>query len=191
MTTIDWNAIAKDAEDVGTFDPLPDGDYNFVVAECKAATSASGKAMLKIKAQVSDGPHAKRLVWDNLVLTTDNPKALGFFFSKLAALGFQKDWMTANSPSMEQLAQMIAGRPFRAKVGRKTYQGTESNELKNYYPAQATTVPGAPVPPPAAAQAAPPPPPAPAPATAAAPPPPPAAATEPALAAPAAPPAPF
>ena len=84
MSSLNWGDLVKDAGDVGSYEPLPDGDYDLVVLEGVAKQTQSGKTMFSTKSQVEGGPHNKRLVWDNLVITTGNPNALGIFFAKMA-----------------------------------------------------------------------------------------------------------
>ena len=159
MSTLNWGDLVKEAGDVGSYDPLPEGDYDLQIIEATAKTTQSGKTMFAVKAQVQTGAHAKRLVWDNLVVSTDNPTALGIFFRKMNALGLGRDFFAAG-PSNAQIEQSLVGRNFRAQVGTRTWQGQKKNEIKSYYSVPA----GAASPAPAAAPA-----PAPAPAPAAAP----------------------
>jgi hypothetical protein len=160
MSTLNWGDLVKEAGEVSTgYDPLPDGDYDLVIVEATAKTSQSGKTMFAIKAQVQNGAHAKRLIWDNLVVTPDNNAALGMFFRKMMALGLGREFFATN-PSNAQIEQAIRGRAFRAAVTSRTWQGQKKNEIKNYY-TSAIPAPGAPV-----AAAAPAPAPAPAPAAA-------------------------
>ena len=78
MSTLNWGDLVKEAGEVSTgYDPLPDGDYDLTVIEATAKVSQSGKTMFSVKAQVMNGPHAKRVIWDNLVVTPDNQAALG------------------------------------------------------------------------------------------------------------------
>ena len=72
MSTLNWGDLVKEAGDVGGYDPLPDGDYDLVIVEAQAKATQTGKTMFAVKAQVTTGAHAKRLVWDNLVVSTDN-----------------------------------------------------------------------------------------------------------------------
>ena len=87
MSTLNWGDLVKDAGDVASYEPLPDGEYDLVVLEATAKVSQSGKTMFALKAQVQSGAHAKRLVWDNLVISPENSNALGMFFRKMGALG--------------------------------------------------------------------------------------------------------
>lgn len=181
MSSLNWGDLVKDAGDVGggNFEPLPDGDYDLIVIEATAKVAQSGKTMFAITAQVTGGAHAKRRVWDNLVVTPDSPAALGMFFRKMAALGLGREYF-ATSPSNAAIEAALQNRAFRAQIGSRTWNGSKKNEIKMYYTATASAA--APV-----VAAAPAPAPAPAPAAAPAPAPAPAAAAS--VPAPAAPPA--
>jgi hypothetical protein len=145
MSSLNWGDLVKDAGDVGSYEPLPDGDYDLVVLEVEAKTSQSGKTMFSLKAQVTGGAHNKRLIWDNLVVTPDSPAALGMFFRKMGALGLGREFF-ASSPSNAQIEAAAKGRAFRAQIGSRTWQGQKKNEIKMYY-----TAPTAGTPAPAAA----------------------------------------
>jgi hypothetical protein len=140
MSTLNWGELIKEAGDVGSYEPLPDGDYDLAVLEATAKTTQSGKTMFAIKAQVETGAHAKRLVWDNLVITTDNPSALGIFFRKMNALGMKKEYFDTN-PTNAQIEQALVGRQFRGQIGSRTWNGNKKNEIKNYYPSGAVAAP--------------------------------------------------
>jgi hypothetical protein len=71
MSTLNWGDLVKDAGESASYEPLPDGDYDLTVLEATAKVSQSGKTMFAIKAQVQNGAHAKRLIWDNLVVIPD------------------------------------------------------------------------------------------------------------------------
>jgi pyruvate/2-oxoglutarate dehydrogenase complex dihydrolipoamide acyltransferase (E2) component len=180
--SLNWSDLIKEAgEATNSFEPLPDGDYELKVIEAKATTSASGKVMFKTTNEVVSGPHAKRRVWDNLVISPENSKALGMFFMKMNALGLGKEFFNSN-PTNAQIEQALFGRGFRGTLGTRTYNNNRSNEIKMYYALGAVAAASAPVaaaaPAPAPAPAAPvaaAPAPAPAPAPAAAPAPAPAA----------------
>lgn len=187
---LDWNALVKDAKENGgggDFSPLPNGVYDLKVLSVDSKTTQSGKPMLSVKAEVQTGQFAKRLLWDNLVISADNPKAMSFFFRKLKALGLDEQYFATN-PSVDQIASAMANRSFKGSIKQSTYQGKTRNEFEGYAPAGASTTgptfSSAPAPAAAPAPQA-----APAPAPQAAPAPAPAAAPAAPQAAPAAPPA--
>lgn len=161
MSSLNWSDLIKEAGETNSYEPIPDGDYNFTVLEGVAKVTQSGKTMFSLKAQVEGGPHNKRLVWDNLVISPDNPTALGIFFRKMTAMGLNKDFFDRN-PTNAQIEQALVGRKFRGQVGSRTYNGNKRNEIKNYYPVATTASASAPEAPAVAqAPAAPPAPPAP------------------------------
>jgi len=157
MSTLNWSELISNAAETANYDPLPDGDYDLTVVEATQKMTQSNKVMFSIKAQVTSGPHAKRLVWDNLVVSPENENALGIFFGKMAALGLTKDNFFNQNPTNAQIEQALVDRKFRAQIGSRTYNGQKRNEMKRYYrandaaaPAAATTA-AAPAPAPAPA----------------------------------------
>lgn len=170
MTSSSWADLIKDASASGaSFEPLPDGIYDLKVVEASTATTAKGKTMYKVKAEVQTGPHARRLLWDNLVVSPESPNAMAFFFRKLKAIGLGHEFF-ATEPTDAAIVAALSGRQFRGKVGSRTYNEKTSNEIQEYLPATqgglpaGAVAPGVPAPaapaqapaaPPAAAPAAP------------------------------------
>jgi hypothetical protein len=146
MSSLNWGDLVRDAKDAsgGDYSPLPDGDYELKVLEATTKTSQSGKTMFAIKAEVQVGPYAKRLVWDNLVISPENKNALAIFFSKMRALGLGDDFFATN-PGNAQIEQALTGRPFRATIGSRVWNGDTRNEFKKYFPYASSPVGGAPV----------------------------------------------
>jgi hypothetical protein len=87
---------------------------------------------------------------------------MNMFFMKASSMGLGRTFWESN-PTNPQIEEALNGRTFRATLGKRTYNGTESNEIKRYYPApvDAVATPFA-----ATSASVPPPPPAPAPAPA-------------------------
>lgn len=155
MPTRSWDDLLKDAGDSGgSFEVMPEGDYDFVVKEAESKIASTGRQMYVIKAEIQGGPHDKRLVWHNFVLVHDNPAALGIFFRNMATLGLNAAYFQQN-PGDHHVADALVGRRFRGQVGVRKYQGQDRNEIRAFFPAQGAGL-GAP---PAAAPSAPPAPP--------------------------------
>ncbi len=183
---ISWDQLMEEAGAEGdiSFSPVPEGDYDLEVVEAKHSMTKTepSKNMWNVQSKiVSNDSNNNRRIFDRLVLTVDNPKAMAFFFRKMGAMGLDRNFFGAK-PTPEQISTALKGRRFRAKVGTEEYNGETKNNISRYLNPTSVSAPSAPVgystpPPPAAA--------APAPAAA-----PPVAAAPPAPAAPAAPPAP-
>jgi hypothetical protein len=176
-----WQDLLDDAGGAGgDFETLPDGDYDFEIVKSEALQTKNGKTMYKIQAKVENGPNKGKTVWNNFVISPESPVALNIFFRQMNVLGLDRNFWSSD-PSDHQVAAKLMGTRFRGQVITKSFNGQESNEIKQFYtarasqpgpgaggPAVAAPAPGAPAfaaPPPAAA------PPAPAPAPAVAPPP--------------------
>lgn len=161
MTTVNFAQLVQKAGDAAAktnYEPLPEGDYEFKVVEAQATTASTGKLMFKLTNEVQGGPHDKRRVWDQWVVSPDNETAINIFFGKAAAIGLSKEYWMAD-PSPAQVEQALIGRPFRGKVAIRSYQGKESNEIKTYFSSNASPASAgafavtAPAPAPAAAPA--------------------------------------
>lgn len=161
-----------------SFEVLPAGQYDMSVLKVDVKTTSTDKVMFVLVMEVESGAHAKRRVWNNMVISPESPTAMGIFFRQMAAMGLDRTYFGSN-PSNDAVADALVGRRCKATVAIKKYQGSDRNEVKAINPPAAAAggmppgYPGAGAPPSMAKPpaAAPPPPPAPA-----APPPPPAAA---------------
>jgi hypothetical protein len=160
MVALNWGDLVKDAGESasGSYEPLPDGDYDLKVIEASSTTTSTGKTMFKITCEVQGGAFAKRRIWDNLVISPENKNALGIFFSKMAALGVSREWFAQSNPSNAQIETSINGKFFRAQVGSRIWQNEKRNEIKKYYvvsspavtasaPAEGSVPPAPPAPP--------------------------------------------
>lgn len=161
MSTINWADLVKKAGSSASnqsYEALPEGDYELKVVQAETKTTQTGKTMFKLTTEVQGGPYAKRRIWENLTVSPDNDKAMEMFFLKVSSMGLTKEFFEAN-PTNPQIEQAFLGRGFRARLGKRTYNGIEGNEILRYYKSQAaTTTAAAPT---TAGAAVPPPPPAP------------------------------
>lgn len=178
------------------FDPLPPGDYDVEIVKSEAKQSSSGKTMFAVQMKVLNGPNANRVVWNQFVVSPENPNALSYFFQHMAILGLDAQFFAANPPEAT-VASALVGRRCTVTLDQRTWQGTIRNNVKSLKklagvpaaPAAPAAAPAAPAPAPAAPAAAPAP--APVPEPPATPQPPAAAEAQPDAAAPSAPSVPF
>lgn len=150
MTTIDWAKLMDSAG--SSFEPLPSGDYDVAVTEAVATTSSTQKLMYKVKLRVETGPSAGRILWNQFVVSPDNPNALSFFFQHMAALGLDRSYFAAQPPP-EQVATALENKRCRVTVGQRTFQGQLRNEVSKVMP-PSSPVASSPAPAPAPAPAA-------------------------------------
>jgi hypothetical protein len=109
---------------------LPAGPYDVEVTKVTHKQTSTGKPMLQLTAKVLSGPRAGKGLYDNMVITSDNEKAMYYFFKDLAAHGLGKDFFASN-PSLDAICQALVGTTSRWDVGVQTsgaYAGR--NEVK-------------------------------------------------------------
>lgn len=153
MTVIDFNAAMAAAKRGGTFEPLPDGEYELVCLEATAVTSSNNNPMIKTKWQVESGPHAGSKVWDQFVFAADNDNSLSFFFQHMRHFGLDETFFASLPPGsgLEPVATALPGRRCRMKLGHRMWEGRMRNEVQQIMPpaspnptAAASALPGVP-----------------------------------------------
>jgi hypothetical protein len=165
-----WNDLLDDAGGAGNdFEPLPEGDYDLVITKSEALQTKNGKTMYKVQCSVEQGPHKGRTVWNNFVISPESPTALSIFFRQMNVLGLDRAYWQSD-PSDHQVAEKLKGARFRGQLITRSFNGQESNEIKQFFtpralaagpgsgpsaPAPAAAPPAAPAPAPAPAFAAP------------------------------------
>lgn len=127
-------AEEKENPDSGSdFTAIPKGNYNVVVQEAEKLVSKSGKDMIKIRVQVSDGPYVNRVLFNYIVFSTDNPKAMRMTLIRLGAFGITREFIAANRPAIGQIAELLVGRRALAVVDiQKNGDFAGSNEIKSF-----------------------------------------------------------
>lgn len=149
MTTINFNQAIQDAKSV-SFEALPIGDYDIRVIESTATTASSGKPMIKVKMEVITGPYAPRKVFNQFVLSLENPNAVSIFFRHMRAFGLDEQFFAALGPegSLDPVAAALLGRQATVKLGHREWQGENRNNCEGFKPftgPSAVGVPGMPV----------------------------------------------
>jgi hypothetical protein len=93
--------------------------------------------MVKVKYTVTSGPHANRRVWNQYVVSPENPNAMSFFFQHLGAHGLDGAFIAQCAPGEAGVAQMAAamlGTQVRLELGVEMYQGQNRNKVVKVMP---------------------------------------------------------
>lgn len=116
MADESWDSFISEAADVLT--PLPEDTYDFVVTKAEGKTSKSGNPMVQVSAKVTTGPHAGKGIKDFYVLRMASQAKK--FVENMTAMGISMDLLMKEKPTMQQVALVMVGRPFRGKVRHTT-----------------------------------------------------------------------
>lgn len=133
----------QNAEETGSFDLMPAGEYLCMAIEEEEKETKSGGMMLVIKFQIIDDKCNGRYVWQNFNVENANEKAVHIAFQELKRLG-----KAVGKPDCGNTEEFM-NIPFRAKIGiepgKNGYE--DRNKIKDYKPANdSASAPAAPVP---------------------------------------------
>lgn len=148
MSSTNWLDLLEEAKNNGgpqEYGPIPAGEYKLKVLTAETRQTQQQKTKYTIKAQITEGPHANRLVWDDLIVSPESSKAMGFFFSKMNALGLDQKFF-ATQPSDDQITGALENREFIGKVIIDNWGGKDRNKIDGYKPVATGGgfIPGAP-----------------------------------------------
>jgi hypothetical protein len=100
------------------FDLPPEGEYQFIIKEAEAKTSKSGNPMIRVKATITEGPHAGKSIKDFYVLRISSQ--VKKFMAHMRAMGITLETLREQKPTMEQIAKVMEGKPFQGQVVHDT-----------------------------------------------------------------------
>lgn len=136
--SVDWLALLDQAKDSGVSldrSPIPPARYALKVVKAEATTSSNGNLMYKVTAEVQNGPHAGRYIFENITLTENTGT---WFLRKMNALGANEAFFrTQPAPSPEQVADRILNAFFEGDVEIEPPRGNyeAKNKIAKWYPA--------------------------------------------------------
>ena len=119
------------ANDDGTFEPLPEGWYDVVIADVTPKESGPnsknpGKPMYGYKFKVEEGDFAGRILFGNACLWAE-----AIFFQKgiQTALG---SWKKGDAKFKVDQPDDLIGKSLKVKVAHREYNGETQNEIKRF-----------------------------------------------------------
>lgn len=145
--SMNWDAILEEteAEDLSS-SPVPAGTYSAVVEKAEAVKAKSGSNMIKTTYRIVGGPYNDRFVWNNIVFTVTNPKAMAMTVRTLGAHGVTKEWLAAENPNVNTIAAKIVGVMVEVEIAIRTFEGRELNDVKSVKAIKGAAPAGVPAP---------------------------------------------
>jgi hypothetical protein len=140
MSEFNWAQLQAEAEksDIPTdTTPVPAGDYLVRIAKAEVKPCSNGqKQMIKVRAKIEEGPHAKKTIWNNFVISPESADSMAIFFRHMAAFGLTGDWFNTQ-PAIESVAQALTDRTavFTTSIG--SYKNKPTVDVDDVQPAAA------------------------------------------------------
>lgn len=136
MAISNWSDLVESAEEVSSteFTPLPNGEYTFLVTKSEVRQSQTGKTGYNIEAEVVEGDHAGRKVFNTFYISPESPKALGVFFNQMAAFGLTKEDYFSAGPTDEQVVDDLLGTYFVGTTEQVENNGKTYANFKRFAP---------------------------------------------------------
>ncbi len=122
---VDFNAV----EDT-SFEVLPKGMYNAVIAECEFTYSKAGNPMWTLRLEVSDGEYAGRILFNHLVFAG---AGLGITKQNLGRIAPELLENPFDPKDADVIASML-GKNIKAKVTVGKYDGEDTNNVRGLFP---------------------------------------------------------
>lgn len=130
MSSFDFNALLQQAQAEGFNTEILVGEFDVEVASTSVGASQGGKPQVGVRLKVLGPDKVGASFWDNLTLSTDNPKAMAVFFRKITTYGVPEEVIKSAS-SLEQLVAYIpAGKRFKVSLGVREYNGKQYQDVK-------------------------------------------------------------
>src|SRR5438045_350563 len=122
MAEVNWAALAAEAGDVK---PVPAGNYEVIIEKAELKTSSNtGREYWAVTLVITSGPHARRRLFNNFVLSTDNPNALRAFFINMQNLGIDQAQIMALGSDTSALTPLLPGRRALVTTSLREYAGS-------------------------------------------------------------------
>lgn len=133
MADFNYQALVQQAKDSGaatSYDPLPEGEYNFVVEKAEATNSKKGDPQLVLTLKVTDeGEHKNRKLWHRMTFIPGNGVGLAINFRQIDTLGGTP--ILEQGGSLAQVAGFLTGKTGLARVIQKEWNDKLQNEVKD------------------------------------------------------------
>jgi hypothetical protein len=141
--TYSWDDLLKTADEAG-FSVLDPGEYDVRIKTAEAIRFGSGRDGIKTNMEVIAGPSKGRGgIFNNFVLSPENPQAVGFFFRNMGTFGLDRNYFAAK-PSLAKVATDMVGRTARIQIAHREWNGQTQMDVKSMKPIPGGTAAPAP-----------------------------------------------
>lgn len=126
MPEATWAQILEGVEEAAplSYEPLPEGNYDFTVTGGEERQTQSGKTQLSFRLQVvSEGPNKGKTAFLNQTISPENPNAMGIFLRTIINLGIEKQWLLSENPANTAVIAKAIGATFKGAVKHRVADG--------------------------------------------------------------------
>lgn len=140
MSTQSWKQLMDQAQ--AGFEALPPGPYDAEIIKAEYKTASTGKPMWVVQFKVLAGPYANKVVFNQFVLSEDNPNALGMFFRHMAVLGLDGEFfgmLPEGQAGYDAIAGALVGKKAKITLSQREYpkgSGTMRNQVDDVQASQ-------------------------------------------------------
>jgi hypothetical protein len=131
MASFNFNAAEyDDFESNGTFEPIPDGDYELMCEDAEEKTTSSGGTMIKAKFRVLGPEFKNRVIFNNFNIVNKSEKAQDIGRRQLSA------WARAVGKPNAQDTDELLNRAFIGVIGTEPASGNYAaqNKINGFKP---------------------------------------------------------
>lgn len=110
-----------------------EGDYEMLIKQAKPGTSGKGKQMFTITLAFQGGPLGAKgkTVEDRLYWSPENETAAKIFANSLRMMGASQEWIMAERPTPQQIADRITGNVVAVRLKPDEFNGQPQTRV-NY-----------------------------------------------------------
>lgn len=134
MGSYDFAALLNQAKEAGVSGGLlPDMEGEFTAETTNAGATQGGKDQLGILWKCTTGPNAGASGWENITISPESPKAMGFFFRAMAKFGMDDAFFQRQpQPTLTEMAERIKGHTVQMKVSTRTPPAKPGKEPRSF-----------------------------------------------------------
>jgi hypothetical protein len=126
---VNFKELYEQAKEAGFAGEILVGSFVTEVVEVRVGRTNSGKEQLGIMHKIVEGPNAGQVVWHNVILSPENPRALAVFFRTLSRYGVPEQ-VFQQATGLESFVPFISGR-FVLECASREWQGQPQQDIRS------------------------------------------------------------